>query len=41
MDEDFKKLLEEAKKYAKKRVLSEYAYCGHVECVALMGRREG
>jgi len=38
MDEDFKKLLEEAKKYAKKRVLSEYAYCGHVTCALMSGK---
>ena len=38
MDTDFKKLLYEAKKYAKKRILSEYAYCGHVYC-ALMSSK--
>lgn len=35
MDEEFEILLQEARKYAKKRILSEYAYCGHVSC-ALM-----
>ncbi len=37
MDEEFEKLLQEAKKYANKRILSEYAYCGHVSC-ALMSK---
>lgn len=35
MDEEFEILLQEARKYAKKRILSEYVYCGHVSC-ALM-----
>ena len=35
MDKDFEILLEEAKKIAYKRKLSEYASCGHVGC-ALM-----
>ena len=35
MDKEFKILLDEAKKYAKKRILSDYTYCGHVSC-ALM-----
>ena len=35
MDKDFEKLLNEAKKLAKKRILSEYAYCGHVACALL------
>ena len=38
MDVDFRKLLDEAKKYAQNRVLSEYAYCGHVTC-ALMSEK--
>ena len=37
MDKEFEKLLQEAKKYSKKRILSEYAYCGHVSC-ALMSK---
>ena len=35
MDKDFVKLLNEAKKLANKRILSEYAYCGHVACALL------
>ena len=35
MDKDFEKLLNEAKKLANKRILSEYAYCGHVVCALL------
>ena len=35
MDKDFEKLLDEAKKLANKRILSEYAYCGHVACALL------
>lgn len=35
MDNDFEKLIEEAKKIAEKKILSEYASCGHVGC-ALM-----
>lgn len=35
MDEDFKKLINEAKKLATKRKLSEYASCGHVGCALL------
>ncbi len=35
MDKDFQILLEEAKKIAKKRILNEYASCGHCGC-ALM-----
>ena len=35
MDKDFEKLLNEAKKLANKRILSEYAYCGHVACALL------
>lgn len=35
MDKDFKKLIDEAKRIAGKRILSEYASCGHVGC-ALM-----
>lgn len=30
-------ILQESSKHAKKRVLSEYAYCGHVSC-ALMSK---
>ena len=29
MDKDFQILIEEAKKFAKKRILTEYASCGH------------
>lgn len=35
MDKDFEKLINEAKILAGKRILSEYASCGHVGC-ALM-----
>lgn len=35
MDKDFEKLVTEAKKIAEKKILSEYASCGHVGC-ALM-----
>lgn len=35
MDKDFENLLNEAKKLANKRILSEYAYCGHVACALL------
>src|SRR4051794_27485510 len=35
MDKDFEKLIDEAKKIAEKRILSEYSSCGHVGC-ALM-----
>lgn len=35
MDKDFEKLLEEAKKIAHKRVMNEYASCGHVGCALL------
>ena len=35
MDKEFQMLIEEAKKIAKKRILNEYAFCGHVGC-ALM-----
>ena len=35
MDEEFQILIEKAKKIAKKRLLNEYAFCGHVGC-ALM-----
>ncbi len=38
MDKDFEKLVQEAKKIAKKRILSEYASCGHVGC-ALMTKK--
>lgn len=32
MDKEFEKLLEEAKKLATKRILSDYSSCGHVCC---------
>lgn len=35
MDKDFEKLITEAKKIANKRILSEYASCGHVGCALL------
>ncbi len=35
MDKEFEMLMAEAKKIAQKRILSEYASCGHVGC-ALM-----
>ena len=35
MDKDFEILLNEVKKLANKRILSEYAYCGHVACALL------
>ena len=35
MDKDFEKLVTEARKIAEKKILSEYASCGHVGC-ALM-----
>lgn len=35
MDKDFEKLLIEAKKIANKKILSEYASCGHVGCALL------
>ncbi len=35
MDKDFEKLIEEAKKIAVKRNLSDYASCGHVGCALL------
>lgn len=35
MDKDFEILLTEAKKLAKKRILNEYASCGHVGCALL------
>ena len=35
MDKDFEKLINEAKKIAEKRILSEYASCGHVGCALL------
>lgn len=35
MDKDFERLIEEAKKIAHKRILSEYASCGHVGCALL------
>lgn len=35
MDKDFEKLITEAKKIAYKKILSEYASCGHVGCALL------
>ena len=35
MDKDFEKLIEKAKKIAHKKILSEYASCGHVGCALL------
>lgn len=35
MDKEFEKLIEEAKKIASKRNLSDYASCGHVGCALL------
>ena len=35
MDKDFSKLIEEAKNIAGKRILSDYASCGHVGCALL------
>lgn len=35
MDKTFKKLLDEAKRIAVKRRLSEYATCGHVGCALI------
>ncbi len=39
MDKDFKELIDEARKIAGKKILSEYASCGHVGC-ALMTDKE-
>ena len=38
MDKDFQILIEEAKKIAKKRKLSEYASCGHVGCALMTAK---
>ena len=38
MDKDFEKLIEEAKKIAKKRILSEYASCDHVGCALMTAK---
>lgn len=35
MDKDFENLINEAKKIAYKKTLSEYASCGHVGCALL------
>ena len=35
MDKDFEKLIVEAKKIAGKKILTEYASCGHVACALL------
>lgn len=35
MDKDFERLIEEAKKIACKKILSEYASCGHVGCALI------
>lgn len=39
MDKDFEILINEAKKIAEKRILSEYASCGHVGCALLTKNR--
>lgn len=38
MDKDFEKLINEAKKIAGKKILSEYASCGHVGCALLTNK---
>ena len=38
MDKDFQILIEEAKKFAKKRILTEYASCGHCGCVLMTAK---
>lgn len=35
MDKEFEKILDEAKKLASKRILSEYSSCGHVGCALI------
>ncbi len=35
MDKDFSKLIQEAKKIARKRELTDYADCGHTSCALL------
>lgn len=35
MDKEFEKLINEAKKIAGKKILSEYASCGHVGCALI------
>lgn len=39
MDKDFEMLINEAKRLALKRKLSEYASCGHVGCALLTKNR--
>ena len=38
MNKDFEKLIVEAKKIAQKKILSEYASCGHVGCALITKR---
>lgn len=38
MDKDFEILVEEAKKLAKKRILSNYASCGHCGCALMTAK---
>ncbi len=38
MDRDFQILIEEAKKIAKKRILNEYASCGHCGCALMTAK---
>ena len=38
MDKDFQILIEEAKKIAKKKILSNYASCGHVGCALMTAK---
>ncbi len=38
MDKDFQILIEEAKKIAKKRILNEYASCGHCGCALMTAK---
>ena len=38
MDKDFQILIEEAKKFAKKRILTEYASCGHCGCALMTAK---
>ena len=38
MDKDFEILLEEAKKFAQKRILTNYASCGHCGCALMTAK---
>ena len=38
MDKEFQILIEEAKKIAKKRILNEYASCGHCGCALMTAK---